>query len=127
MLRNPAIPGWNKVLLYIYRGTSKYGESVLRPIFWLLVLAAGSTISFLFAGLQDTRGDIEHHANELFNTSFKVEAKVLLFSTRTLLLLKPKEFAQLSPIGDLTESACSIFGPILVGLTALALRQRLRR
>jgi hypothetical protein len=46
--QNPNTSFGNKLLLFIYWVSSKYGESVVRPFIWLIVILGLSSVSFIF-------------------------------------------------------------------------------
>ena len=114
--------GWGlSILLTVYRWVSGYGESYLLPLFWAGVLLAAITAAYFCGGLLV----VNHEANSMLSlTSIR---DVGLYSLRAMTLLKPNDFVPIGFYGSFVNMIQSIFGPLLFGLFALALRQRLKR
>ena len=103
------------------RLVSGYGERWLRPLICAGAFLAASTFCYLRWGLlcfKDT-GILVDRTNI---------REAGLYSLKVMTLLKPSNFESACFWGDFfVNTAQSIFGPILVGLFVLALRQRLKR
>jgi uncharacterized protein YjbI with pentapeptide repeats len=106
--------------LTLYRLVSGYGERWLPPLVWSGILLVASTFCYLWWGLLHVKDSI------LVVDSAKTW-ETALYSLKVMSLLKPSNFEPVCFWGDLVNTAQSIFGPILIGLFALALRQRLKR
>ncbi len=113
-LRNPETPWWDKGLLWIYRVLSGYGERIWRPLIALGILILLCSLIYYFSlNSLAVRG-----GGAFFNT--------LLYSMRVSFLLRPDELELHGMVG-LINLLQTIFSPILLGLLALAIRQRLKR
>jgi uncharacterized protein YjbI with pentapeptide repeats len=150
--RNPNTPGFHRFILHLYRLISGYGERYIRPLVWALVLLIACTIGYMALGIGpkgietksiETKGmetksmeskDVETKDVEtkegvrlLKITSIKDWITVGLYSLQVMMLLRPTE---LQPIG-VASSGLKVFqsiaGPIIIGLFALAIRQRMKR
>ncbi len=116
--KNPET-GWGLWgLLWLYRLVSGYGERALRPFLCALVLwvtCAWGYSSWGLAPKQECAGLDIMNAWDYLN-----------YSLRVMTFLKPDH---LIPLGcaAYVNTAESILGPILIGLFALALKQRLKR
>lgn len=106
--------GWLWSLLTLYRWVSGYGESCLLPLFWLVILFVATTTAYVWGNLLT-----------LDNTTSILD--VGIYSLRVMTLLKPIDFIPNGPGGNFVNWIQTIFGPILLGFFALALRQRLKR
>ncbi|MGO9570173.1 MAG: pentapeptide repeat-containing protein [Desulfomonilaceae bacterium] len=114
--------GWGlSILLTVYRWVSGYGESCLLPLFWATVLLAATTAAYFCGGLLVLNKD----ANSML--SLTRIGDVGLYSLRVMTLLKPNDFIPTWFCGNFVNWIQSIFGPLLFGFFALALRQRLKR
>jgi uncharacterized protein YjbI with pentapeptide repeats len=116
--RNPHTPSWLRWLLKVYRCVGGYGERCLPPFLWsigLFVVCAGLYLCF---GLRP---------KDLCSTPALTSVWGYFdYSLRVMTFLKPDD---LVPIGcaRYVTTFESLLGPILIGLFALALRQRLKR
>lgn len=108
-------------VLSAYWLVSGYGERWVRPLLWLAGLLVISTIGYLWFGLS-LKGS---SAALMWWTGLDL-ATALEYSMRVMTLLKPDN---LVPVGwsRAVNLVQSLLGPVLIGLFALALRQRLRR
>jgi uncharacterized protein YjbI with pentapeptide repeats len=113
--------GGLRILLTAYRWVSGYGESCLLPLIWVVILLAGTTAAYLYWNLL---GSNPHITPVPDSASIK---EVGLYSLRVMTLLKPSDFVPSGFGGNFVNWIQSIFGPLLFGLFALALRQRLKR
>jgi uncharacterized protein YjbI with pentapeptide repeats len=107
--------------LKLYKWVSGYGESWLRPLGWAALLLVTSTIGYLHFGLTVIEG---YRPLDWTNGGDRLEA--LYYAFRVMALLRPGD---LMPIGlsRVIQTIDSVLGPILIGLFALALRQKLKR
>lgn len=108
--------------LTLYKWVSGYGERWWPPLVCALVVFGVCTAGYLWFGLS-----IQGSLTTLNWTSgWSDWFRVADYSFRVMTLLKP---AELTPVGcaRYVNTFQSVAGPILFGLFALALRQRLRR
>jgi len=119
--KNPETPWGLWFALSLYWLVSGYGERWVRPLLWLVGLLAISTLGYLWFGLspKSAGGGATCGAGPDLWTTIE-------YSVRVMTLLKPDNLA---PEGwsRLVNLVQSLLGPVLIGLFALALRQRLRR
>jgi uncharacterized protein YjbI with pentapeptide repeats len=118
--RNPRTPAGLKFFLFLYRWISGYGELYILPLIWTAILLVGSAFGYLYWGLLNRSDECR------LAWSFWNRLKAAHYSFRMMFFLKPDD---LVPIGyaKLLNTAESLLGPLLIGLFALALRQRLKR
>jgi len=121
--RNPEAPFGLRFLLTLYWLVSGYGERCWRPLFWIVALWAISTFGYLKWGLLEEN----EFGQPLFLTSWWDWLSAIIYSFRVTMLLKPTNFMPVDPLGTAINTIQSIIGPILIGLFALAVRQRLKR
>jgi hypothetical protein len=109
-LRNLDTSWWHRhLLLWPYWLIGGYGERIWRPLVWaVFVLVAGAFV-YLFCGLTPTL----------------VES--LEYSFRVMTLQKPQDFVLSGSLIKCIYTLQGLIGPLLLGLTALAVRQRLKR
>lgn len=119
--RNPSTPPMHRFFLNLYRILSGYGERYLRPLLWTLVVLAGCTIVYMFLGIAPKEGAPFGIAN------IECWFKVSLYSLQVMTLQKPTEIQPIGVWSTAIKTFQSIVGPVLIGLFALALRQRLKR
>ncbi len=122
--KNPDTPWRLKVPLWLYWLVSGYGERSLRPLLWALGLLTISTFCYLWWGLLRLRStgpvsDPFFHWTNIW--------EVGLYGLKVMTLLKPSNFEPVGLWGDVINTLQSILGPALIGLFALAIRQRLKR
>ena len=110
-----------RVFLFLYWVVSGYGERYLPPLLWASGLLIVSTIGYLWWGLRPKDG-----GTQLALTSPRDWLQGIFYSFRVMTLLKPDD---LVPMGYAkgVNAMQSLFGPLLLGLFALAVRQRLKR
>ena len=120
--QNKKTPCGLKCLLTLYWLISGYGERCIRPLICAAVLLVASTFSYIALGIAPSQA-----ASPLTLTNWTDWLRVALYSLQTMTLLKPTD---LTPIG-LAAASVKVFqslaGPIIFGLFALAMRQRLKR
>jgi uncharacterized protein YjbI with pentapeptide repeats len=106
--------------LTLYKLVSGYGEEWGRPLVCSGLLLLVSTLCYLQWGLLRFKD-----GGPLLDSTNLWEA--CIYGLKVMALLKPSNFEPACLGGDIVNTAQSIFGPILIGLFALALRQRLKR
>ena len=120
--QNKKTPFGLKFLLTLYWVISGYGERCIRPLICAAILLVASTFGYLALGIAPSQT-----AAPLTLTSPADWLRVALYGLQTMTLLKPTD---LTPIG-LAAASLKVFqsfsGPIIFGLFALAIRQRLKR
>lgn len=109
-----------RILLTLYWAVSGYGERFLLPLLWTILLFLTSTTAYLHWNLLKIHG-----TSTIVDWSGFSEA--FLYSLRVMTLLKPTNFEPVGLPGDAIYTLQSILGPILIGLSALAIRQQLKR
>ncbi|MBD3398050.1 hypothetical protein GF413_03155 [Candidatus Micrarchaeota archaeon] len=120
-LNNPKTPCKTKTVLYLYKHISQYGEDYLTPLKWLLILwilSASLFYGFDLLGFNCSVSTLDDKPNI---------ANVILFSFQSMTLMK---YSDVSPVrfgGYALNTMLNIIGPLLIGLFALALRQRFKR
>lgn len=116
--RNPETPRWMSCLLRLYRCVGGYGERCRPPLAWAGGLLVVCALLYLCLGLRP---------KEVSSTSALISVwDYFDYSLRVMTLLKPDD---LVPMGcaRYVSTVQSLVGPVLIGLFALALRQRLKR
>jgi uncharacterized protein YjbI with pentapeptide repeats len=106
--------------LTMYWLVSGYGERWVRPLLWTAGVLLASTLSYPWWGIlrvKDTGQIVDW--SRFWETG--------LYSLKVMTLLKPTNFEPVGVGGDLIYTIQSIVGPLLIGLFALAVRQRLKR
>jgi uncharacterized protein YjbI with pentapeptide repeats len=110
-----------KLFLGIYWLLSGYGERYLRPLIWAAILLIVSTFLYLKLGISPEGSPTPLNIGKAGDCFRAID-----YSFRVMTLLKPEHF-QLSDGAQWVNTFQTILGPILFGLFALALRQRLKR
>jgi uncharacterized protein YjbI with pentapeptide repeats len=118
--RNPEMPWNHRALLWIYWGLSGYGERVLPPLGWLMGLITGSALLYILFGATLVEAD------DPLSWRWMDGWHAVYYSLRVSLLQNPSELL-LRPVSQFVHTAQIIFSPILIGLLALAIRQRVKR
>lgn len=110
-----------RFLLTLYGLVSGYGERYGRPLVCAAAVLAVCAVLYLFLGLQAKNG-----GPTLSWMSFGDWLRSAFYSFRVMTVLRPEDFA---PIGcaKLVHAFQSLMAPVLLGLFALALRQKLKR
>ncbi|MCX5734254.1 MAG: pentapeptide repeat-containing protein [candidate division NC10 bacterium] len=127
-LRNPKTSPGLRLFLWLYKCASGYGERWLPPIVWSLCLLLLGSAGYLYCGLR-VAGRLLPFEWDMWNAvvdGVPMWVRSLLFSLRTMTLLKPDDMVPLG-WGSVVQTVQNLLGPILLGLAALAIRQRLRR
>jgi len=119
--RNPRAPLMHRFFLNLYRILSGYGERYLRPLGWVFGLLIVCTIGYMFLGIAPKDGAPFGIANT------ECWFKVGLYSLQVMTLQRPTELQPIGVWSTAIKTFQSIVGPIILGLFALALRQRLKR
>lgn len=119
--KNKQTPVANRFFLNLYWIVSGYGERYLRPLFSAAIVLIGSTFLYLRLGIYPKSGTIALQLNSLSHW-----ARVTHYGLRIMTLLKSDDLVP-SQEASWVNTIQSIFGPILIGLFVLALRQRLKR
>lgn len=119
--KNPGTSWGSWCWLTLYWLVSGYGERYWRPLYWAAGLLFASAGLYLCLGLHAKAGGAELYYANTWDT-----LRALFYSFRVMTLLKPED---LEPIryAKLVHAFESLLGPVLFGLFALALRQRLKR
>lgn len=119
--RNPETPFVLRILLTLYWLFSGYGERYLRPLIWAGILLILSTFGYLTLGLRPKDGERILALTNVWDWLMAVR-----YSLQVMTFLRPED---LVPIGlaKLVNTIESLVGPLLLGLFALAVRQRLKR
>jgi uncharacterized protein YjbI with pentapeptide repeats len=120
--KNPTTGLALRCFLTLYWLLSGYGERYLRPLISAAILLVSSTFLYLKLGLHPKDASLAPFA--LTNTSDWLRAGH--YSFRVMTLLKPDDLIP-SDNAQWINTIQSILGPVLFGLFALALRQRLKR
>jgi len=121
--RNPETPLGLRCLLTLYWLASGYGERVLRPLICAAVVFFVSMGSYLWLGLSPK--DNPFRALDLMSWGDWLHAAHYTF--RVMTLVKPDDLAFPLGFSQVIFTIDSVVGPILIGLFALAVRQRLKR
>lgn len=122
-LRSGETPLARRFLLLLYLVFGGFGEFWGYPALWFALVLALSTIGYMSLGL----GFRDEKAMVLLSwENWWDLAKAAFYSFRALTLLRPDD---LVPVGlsKGIHAAQSLLGPLLLTLTGLAIRQRLRR
>jgi uncharacterized protein YjbI with pentapeptide repeats len=120
--RNPGTPTGLKCLLTLYWLLSGYGERYGRPLICAAVLLFGVTAAELQQGV------VDRHTHQSLSIARARDWLALAhYNLRTILLLRPTNLDLPSELARVFDTFLSIAGPLVIGLFALSLRQRLRR
>lgn len=117
---NPNIPLGLSFLLTTYCWLSGYGERCLRPLMCMAGVLVVTTVWYLGFGLLC----LKDSGPVLDWTNLR---EVLLYSLQVMLLLKPDYYEPFESLGRSVYTLQSVLGPLLLGLFALAVRQKLKR
>ncbi|WP_340687340.1 pentapeptide repeat-containing protein [Amycolatopsis coloradensis] len=111
---SPATPWSERVILHLYWLVSGYGLRALRALATLAVLIAVVSTSIWLGGFKTTPA---------FGDTLVYVAQSTV-SLETKLASLPKD---LTPLGEVLRLVTRVFGPLLLGLTLLAVRNRVKR
>ncbi len=119
--QNPETSRGLRFWLKVYRCVSGYGERYWPPLLWAGVLLVVSTVCYVYCHLLHTKavGPVVDPVLHWWDAG--------LYSLRAMTLLKPSYLEPVRPLGVLISTGQSLLGPVLLGLFAFALRQRLKR
>jgi uncharacterized protein YjbI with pentapeptide repeats len=121
--KNPENPLGLRILLWVYRLVSGYGERALRPFLWAVGLLGACAALYLCLGVRPKVA-----SSTLSWASASDWLKAFEYSFRVMTLLRPDDLGLVSQgCAKLVFLFESIAGPVLLGLFGLALRQRLKR
>ena len=117
---------WHRfLLLWPYWLISGYGERIWRPLVAAGVILAAFAFVCLLYRLTPTKPSTSVRPLALNNIVAWGEA--LLYSFRVMTLQKPQDFVLSGLLINLIHTLQGLIGPFLIGLIALAVRQRLKR
>ncbi|EME55724.1 pentapeptide repeat-containing protein [Amycolatopsis decaplanina] len=111
---SPATPWSERAILHLYWLISGYGLRALRALATLAVLIALATVGFRLGGFKTTPA---------FGDTLIYVAQSTV-SLETKLASLPKD---LTPFGEVMRLVMRVLGPLLLGLTLLAVRNRVKR
>nr|WP_229908091.1 pentapeptide repeat-containing protein [Amycolatopsis oliviviridis] len=111
---SPATPWSERVILHLYWLVSGYGLRALRALATLAVLIAVVSVSIWLGGFKTTPA---------FGDTLIYVAQSTV-SLETKLSSLPKD---LTPFGEVMRLVMRVLGPLLLGLTLLAVRNRVKR
>ncbi|MDZ7693803.1 MAG: hypothetical protein U5K69_22235 [Balneolaceae bacterium] len=121
--KNPNTKFYLKTLLTLYKLFSGYGERAKNSFFSLLVLIIIAASSYFFFGFEAIN---EIKYNYSTNTLSSL-GNAFLFSIKSTFFVRPLGY-ELSTYGsEITFIVQTIVSPVLIGLFALAIRQKLKR
>ena len=120
--KSPETPFLLKCLLTLYWTVSGYGERYIRPLVCAFVLLVASTCGYLILGIAPNKA-----VTPLALTNPKDWLHVGLYSLQVMTLLRPMDLVPLTVAATGVKVFQSLLGPIIIGLFALAIRQRLKR
>jgi len=126
--RNPDTPFFHRILLNLYRIISGYGESYLRPLIWAVVMLVFCTFGYLLLGISEVTKFFNYELKIPLNIANPMDwIKTSLYSLQVMAFMRPTYLEHTSLASTGLKVFQSIFGPVIIGLFALALRQRLKR
>ncbi|WP_410664297.1 pentapeptide repeat-containing protein [Amycolatopsis sp. lyj-84] len=111
---SPATPWSERFILHLYWLISGYGLRALRALTTLAVLVVLASVGFRLGGFKTTPA---------FGDTLIYVAQSTV-SLETKLTSLPKE---LTPFGEVVRLVMRVLGPLLLGLTLLAVRNRVKR
>lgn len=114
--RNSSTSWSMRLLLTVYRTLSKYGERAFPAVCWLVILLIGCATGYYF--LLDTMPSDPH-------TPVTAMKAAILSLNATFFPFSPLELNGI--IVQLINLIQRLFSPLLLGLLALAIRQRVKR
>jgi uncharacterized protein YjbI with pentapeptide repeats len=117
--QNPDTEPSLRRLLWLYGLISAYGERWLRPLMWAAVLLIICVPAYLWSGLWS------NESKSLLD--WRNWGGAVRYSFQTMTLLKPADLVAVGCLSKWMHALQSLLGPVLLGLFALALRQRLKR
>lgn len=119
--RNPQTSWGLRVLLSIYWLLSGYGERYVRPLICATVVLLVGAVLYMCLGLSPKSGGPTLDVMSAWDW-----LRSAFYSFRVMTLLRPDDLAPIR-YAKLVHAFQSLSGPVLLGLFALAVRQRLKR
>ena len=107
-----------RLLLTLYWLLSGYGERWVRPLMWAAVVFGVTTFNYWWWDFLQSRGSAPGPPEWW---------EFCLYSLQVMLLMKPSQLTVIGCGGRIIYILQSILGPLILGLFALAVRQRLKR
>jgi hypothetical protein len=123
--KNPKTSLGHRFLLWLYWLISGYGERIWKPLVAAGFVLVAFMLVYLCYRLTPTKPSTSIHPLALNNIVTWGEA--LVYSFRVMTLQKPQDFVLSGSLIKLIYTLQSFIGPLLIGLLALAVRQRLKR
>jgi hypothetical protein len=120
--RNPDTSWGLLCWLTLYLLVSGYGERWVRPLVCAAGLLLVCAVLYLYLGLYPKNG-----GPPLAWTNGRDWLEAALYSLRVMTLFKPDDFVPVGLVAKSVHAFQSISGPIVLGLFALAIRQKLKR
>lgn len=130
--RRPLLWGLIQTWLFsaeaLYSVLSDYGQSLMRPLYWLLALTLFAfPMLFALAGISIDGVTYRVQGPSALEASPVAWSELAAFSARTAALLPPPEGARLTPTAEFLQVALRIVGPLFGFLFSVAVRRKLRR
>lgn len=123
MRLDPNTSGRTKVILTLYRALSGYGERYWAAGWFLGLVAACSVLSIIagldYTALEGLKWTLRWRLDDFFRS--------LVYSVQAAFVRPPDYMTPSNLWGEAVKVATMILGPLLIGLFALAIRQRVRR
>lgn len=121
--KNPDTSPLLRAFLTIYWLVSGYGERYLRPLFWAGALWVVCTIGYLKFGIAP-----EGNAGKALAMGNACDwMRAGIYSLQVMALQRPEGLNVVGVAATGLRAIQGILGPVIIGLFALALRQRLKR
>ena len=125
--RNPTTSRGHKTLLRIYWLLSGYGERIWPAAGGFLFIIVACAFLYLQIGVAAADGGASLNWGWKITGSWSGLGEALVYSARTSFLLRPSDFQLTSVWAKVINLIQTVFSPIVFGLMALAIRQRLKR
>jgi hypothetical protein len=123
--KNPELSWGLWLLLTLYWLVSGYGERFLQPLLWAAGLFVVSTVLYLSLGLEGIHPGNQKHILSLLQGGDWLQAAH--YSFRTMVFLSTSDLATPVSYARVVYTVQSLFSPLFLGLSALAIRQKLKR
>jgi len=118
---NPKTSIGIKCLLNLYKMISGYGEKILPAFVCITILITFSTFFYWIGG-------IDYANNAQFTNDNSINTiDYILYSIESMFFLRSNSFIPISYLTSFITIIQSVISPILLGLLALSIRQRLKR
>lgn len=121
--KNPETSWGLWLLLVLYWLFSGYGERVLRPILWTLGLSVVCAVAYAYLGDLSLKEATPGHPTLGKSPTW---GEIAIYSFQATAFFRPQNFV-LSAWAKVIYTLQSLLGPLLLGLFALAVRQKLKR